>query len=183
MGNGKTLGMLVGLAVAGVAFAAGAQGSQQMPQQQQQMKQQQMKPQAQMQPKWEATKHLAVIDVALNSAEDNADMLQKLASEPQAYDKDHGQVFLTNIETALSQAETHYGHLQPLAKTDQQKQMVQKLGTQIQQAKQMVNPIKQDLANATQVQQNARKLEQALDTSQEPIEKIAKQMNVDIDVG
>lgn len=183
MRNGRTLGVVVGLALAGTALGAAAQGSSQQQQRQQQQQAQMHKGQASTQSKWQATKHLAVIDVALNSAEENAEMLQKLASEPQAYDRDHGQVFLSNIETALSQAETHFGHLQPLAKTPEEKQTVDRLGMQIKQAKQMVDPIKSNLANASQVQQNAQKLEQALSKSEEPVKRVAKQMNVDIDVG
>lgn len=188
MRKGWTLGVVAGLAVAGAAFGAEAQAGsqQQMKQQEQMMKQQEQmmkqQPTAQSQ-KWQATKHLAVIDVALNSAEENADMMQKLAQEPQAYDQDHGQVFLTNIQTSLAQAKTHFGHLQPLARTDAEKQNVNRLGERISAAEKAVGPLAQNLSDAKQVQQNATKLQAALDNSQEPIEKIAKQMKVDIDVG
>lgn len=183
MRSGRTLGVVVGLALAGSAFGAGAQSSGQQQQRQQQQQQQRQMQGGQQSAKWQATKHLAVIHVALDSAEQNAEMLEKLAREPQAYDRDHGQVFLTNIDTSLAQAETHFGHLQPLAKTDAEKQQVNMLGDRIKSARQAAMPLKQDLASAQKVQQDAGRLKQALDRSQEPIDKIAKQMNVDIDVG
>jgi hypothetical protein len=169
-----------------VVLGVGAFGAAEVSAQQQterQAKPSQPSTQASGDQKWEATKHLAVIDVGFEQAELNADMLKKLAAEPKAYDQMHGEVFLKNIQSALGDAQTHYGHLQPLARTADDRAALKQLGERITTALQMVQPLQQSIGDAAQTQKRADELENYLDKSERPVKQVAQQMDAQIDVG
>lgn len=187
MRNGWTMAVLVGLAVAaGTAGAQESQGQQQPGMQQpgmQGMQHGQMKPMTKQQRSVEATKHVAVIEAGLNQASENAEMLEKLASHPDAYDRDHGQVFLQNIQSGIKDAEGHLMHLAPLAQTDQERKDVRELGVKIRDANQMAQRLESQLGDAKAVQTDAANLRKGLDAGEKPLKQVAKSMNSMIDVG
>ena len=164
-----------------VAAAAGTAGAQDRPQQQQQKMQKQQAQQAN--PAMEATKHVAVVNAGLDTAETNAKMLQEITKDPQAYDRAHGQLFVKNIREALGQAQAHAAHLAPLATTDAQKQQYQQLQQSTARANQMAQSLQAKLGNPQQLNAAAGQLTQELDGTEKPLQQLAKDMNVQIDVG
>ncbi len=160
----------VGLAAV-LALAAGSAGAQARGQQKA------------ADPSAEATKHVAVIDVGLETAEKNADALGEIAKSADTYDRAHGGVFAKNIDDALAQAKAHLAHLEPLATSEEQKKQFQDLSQRLGKAETMAKDLGTKLGDPAQVREAARALEKELDGSDGPLERLARGMNVKADVG
>jgi hypothetical protein len=87
---------------------------------------------------YEATKHIAVVNAALVDATANATALKDITQDPRSYDPDHGRIFVSNIRTALTQAEAHLGHLQPLATSGMQMSRIKDIQGRLNHAKALV---------------------------------------------
>jgi hypothetical protein len=169
MRSSWAIGLVALVAIAaGSAGAAEGKGSQQA---------------AAANPSAEATKHLAVIHAALETAEINADMLGEITKSQDTYDRAHGGVFAKNIRDALTQAQAHLAHLEPLATSDAQKKQFGDLRDRAAKAETMAKGLDASLGNPTELNKAAAELEKELDGSERPMEQLARDMNVKADVG
>lgn len=132
---------------------------------------------------YEATKHIAVINAGLRSAETNSKMLADISSDSRSYDQTHGQVFYKNIQQSLSEAEEHLSHLQPLATSQKEKTQLQQLSKNLSDAKNMMQPMQNQLSDAKTVNSTATKLEKQFSNSMQPLKQVAQEMNSKIKIG
>lgn len=173
---------LVAVAAFFVTHAVAQQGQQ--PQQQpmpgQQPGQQQ---QQQSQRVYEATKHFAVIYAGMRDAQLNSDMLAQISQDPRSYDREHGELFLRNIQQSLAQAQTHLEHLRPLATTPEETQQIDQLNQTFVQANKMSRPMRDQLGDANAIHGSAQQLNQELQKGMQPLRQVATQMDAKIQVG
>lgn len=186
-----------GLAASLLLLAGGAvaQGQQQGQQRQQGQKQQQGKQQGQHgqqgmqqgkqpgQQAYEATKHFAVVYAGLRDAQLNSDMLSQISSDARSYDRDHGQLFVRNIQQSLSEAQTHLAHLRPMATTDTQKKQWDQLNQTFTKASSMVQPMTNELDNSKAIHSSSQRLARELNNGMAPLRQMASEMNAKIKVG
>lgn len=132
---------------------------------------------------FEATKHLAVMNAGLEDAKTNAEMLAEIAKNEASYDTAHARLFATNIDEALLQADGHFAHLKPLAKTEDEKRQVELLGKRLQAARDMAKPLNANLEDRAKVQKDAEALEKKLEENMQPLENVVKLMDAKVDVG
>ena len=131
----------------------------------------------------EATKHVAVVHAGLESAEANADMLAAITANPADYDRAHGQVFVTNINEALTQVKGHLEHLQPLAVTEAQKKELRDLTERANRAANRASGMTANLDKPAELHTMAREIDRTLIDSDDNLKKVAKGINVTIDEG
>ena len=131
----------------------------------------------------EAAKHFAVANAGLESAEANAEMLYEITAKPALYDQAHGQLFVKNIKEAITYAQGHIAHIEPLVQSEQEKKQLQMLNERVSKASSMVSQMESNVANVEQLHKDAGAMDKQLDGSMEPLEKLAKDMKVPVDVG
>lgn len=133
-------------------------------------------------PSTSAAKHVAMINANLESAKDQTEMLSELSKDDAIWDEAHGREFVKNLQTNISGAEAHIQHLQPLARTDMERQQFEQLRTRTSEAKSQSQAIMGQIGQRKALHESANKLENQLDRSLDPLEKLSEEMNVPIDV-
>jgi hypothetical protein len=127
----------------------------------------------------EATKHVALIEVGLDTAELNADMLGELSKKESTFDEAHRKALVDNIEAGLADANEHLKHLEPLAGNSQH---FLTLKQRVESANRML-PELQKATDVKQATQQAQRMEDALDQADKPLEQVARDLRVTLDVG
>ncbi|AKU93314.1 hypothetical protein AKJ08_3701 [Vulgatibacter incomptus] len=131
----------------------------------------------------EATKHVAVINAGLRDASTNADMLSQISANASSYDREHGEVFLKNMNDAVAEAETHLGHLQPMATTAAEKQQLRELSQHLTTSKTTLQQMSSQLNDPKATHDSAMKVNQEFKASMAPLKQYAQEANVKIKVG
>lgn len=130
----------------------------------------------------QASKHIAMVNADLESAEIQAKMLRELSKNDAIWDAGHGKEFIKNINRSIAGATTHIGHLGPLATTDNEKKDLKLLQDRTSDAKMQADRLESMIGQRDQLHTAAKSLKTQLDDSLDPLESLAKQMKVSIDV-
>lgn len=133
-------------------------------------------------PSTSAAKHVAMINANLESAKIQTEMLSELSKKDEIWDEAHGREFVKNLQTNISGAEAHVQHLQPLAQSGEEKRHFEQLQQRTSEAKTQSQAIMGQIGQRQQLHESADRLERELDRSLDPLEKLAEEMNVPIDV-
>ena len=131
----------------------------------------------------DATKHFAVANAGLESAEANAEMLSAITRKQELYDRAHGELFVKNIRDAITYANGHIQHIKPLVQTDAERKNLQQLEERVARVESMLPRLDSNLDDVQALNREANSIDQAIDGAQEPLENLAEAMNVEVDVG
>lgn len=145
--------------------------------------QQKNNPQATANKPYEVTKHIAVINAGLRDGAMNSEMLADISSDKRSYDRTHGEIFIKNIGAAITQAETHLSHLQPFATSPKEKTQVADLNKALTNAKNMLQPMTNQLDDPKAIHDSATKLNKQFNDGMTPLKQVAQEMNAKIKVG
>lgn len=133
-------------------------------------------------PSTSAAKHVAMINADLESAKAQADMLSELSKSDTIWDEAHGREFVKNLQESIGGAEAHIQHLQPLARSSEERRHFEQLQLRTSEAKSQSQAIMGQIGQRQALHDSARRLEHELDRSLDPLEKLADEMRVPIDV-
>lgn len=130
----------------------------------------------------QASKHVAMVNADLESAEIQAKMLRELSQNDAIWDEAHGKEFVQNINRSIAGATTHIGHLEPLATSEDEKKDFRKLQDRTSDAKMQADKLESMLGQRAELHTAAKRLKEQLDDSQDPLESLSKKMKLSIDV-
>ncbi len=175
-----------GLAL-GLLVAAGSAGAQGDTQQQGEMDHGAMGHGQMEQPETsasaQATKHVAYVNAELDGAATNALMLFEITKSDETYDRAHGEAFTKNIRDSIAGAQEHIRHLEPLAKSDTEKEQLRLLKERVTKAQAMVTTLQSKLDQRSELHFTAGAMHKQLEGSLDPLMQLAKDWDTGIQAG
>lgn len=130
----------------------------------------------------EAAKHVALVNAELESAEINAKMLREISASDGLYDAAHGKQFVTNMRDSLGIAKAHIAHIAPLATGEREKAHVAALQQHTAAAEAKVLALEAKTADRKAIHSGAGEIGRDVDRSLDPLEDLAKELRVPVDV-
>lgn len=130
----------------------------------------------------QASKHVAMVNADLESAEIQAKMLREISQSDAIWDVAHGKEFIQNINRSIAGATVHIGHLEPLAKTPEEKKDLKLLQDRTSDAKMQADRLESMIGRRDELHTAATTLKKQLDDSLDPLESLSKKMKLSIDV-
>lgn len=130
----------------------------------------------------EATKHVAMVNADLESAEIQAKMLREISANDAIWDVEHGKEFIENINRSIAGATVHIGHLEPLARSKDEKKEFKKLQDRTTEARTQASKLEGMIGQRGELHSAAKTLKKQLDDSRDPLESLSKKMKLSIDV-
>jgi len=130
----------------------------------------------------QAARHFAVAHAGLESAEIHAEMLEAITKRPELYDEAHGRHFVDRIDQALGHVRTHVGHLEPLVESEEERRQLKALTDRLDEAERAANGLAAGVSDPGRLHRTADDVERRIERAEEPLERLAEQMKVPIDL-